>query len=125
VHIDTPIHFTVPPSLPLGSVAFDGDWTLRDEYAQSAGPDGLVVHYYADRLYIVLDPGSAEQTVTALLDGRPLADGEAGQDVRQGRLILDRVRLYQIVDLKGRPADHQLTLRFNAPGAQAYSITFG
>jgi hypothetical protein len=58
-----------------------------------------------------------------LLDGQPISDAQAGQDVHGGTATISNQRLYRLVDL-GRPGRHILTLRF-APGISGYAFTFG
>ena len=125
VQVGRPVAYTFPATLLPGSVAFDGRWTLGPEEARSDGPARLAVHFYADRLYVVLAPARAGQAATVLLDGRSVEASVAGADVRDGTVTLDRPRLYALVDLHGPPADHSVELRFGTPGVAAYSFTFG
>ena len=67
-------------------------------------------------------PGQA-RSARVLLDGRPLPDRLAGEDVHGGVLEVDAQRLYRLVDLP-RVERHRLTLRL-APGISGYAFTFG
>ena len=58
-----------------------------------------------------------------LLDGRPVAEREAGEDVSGGRLSVGAQRLYRLVSLP-RVEDRRLTVEL-PPGVSAYAFTFG
>jgi thioredoxin family protein len=58
-----------------------------------------------------------------LLDGRPVGDDEAGEDVRGSRVTVREERLYRLVSLP-RVEDRRLTLRVPA-GVTGYAFTFG
>jgi hypothetical protein len=58
-----------------------------------------------------------------LLDGRPISDDEAGDDVSGGGFDVSGQRLYRLVELP-RVEDRKLTLEL-APGVSGYAFTFG
>jgi cytochrome c biogenesis protein CcdA/thiol-disulfide isomerase/thioredoxin len=123
--VGTSVRYSPSRPIPLGGVAFDGAWTLYPEYARADGSASLFLHYVADRVYVVLIPAKAGQTLTVLLDNQPLPDAVAGADVHGGNLVLDQPRLYTVVDMHGVATEHQLTLQIATAGVQAYSFTFG
>jgi Thioredoxin like C-terminal domain len=57
------------------------------------------------------------------LDGRPIPDELAGSDVHRSSVLVDRQRLYRLVEL-ARAERHVLTLRLE-PGVSGYAFTFG
>ena len=61
--------------------------------------------------------------VRVLLDGRRLPDELAGTDVHGGTVLVDRQRLYRLVELP-QAERHLLTLE-PAPGVSGYAFTFG
>ena len=61
--------------------------------------------------------------MNVLLDGRPIRARAAGRDVQAGRVVVQRQRLYELIDLP-RTERHRLTLNF-APGVSGYAFTFG
>jgi hypothetical protein len=61
--------------------------------------------------------------VRVLLDGRPIADEAAGEDVSDSIARVGDQRLYRLVDLP-RAGDHTLTLELE-PGVNGYAFTFG
>ena len=63
------------------------------------------------------------QPVRVTLDGRPIPDSLAGEDVSDAEAVVSAQRLYRLVDLP-RAGRHVLTLRF-APGVAGYAFTFG
>jgi hypothetical protein len=58
-----------------------------------------------------------------LLDGHPIARGEAGADVHGGLVTVQGQRLYSLVSLHGAE-HHSLTVEV-PPGVSAYDFTFG
>jgi hypothetical protein len=58
-----------------------------------------------------------------LVDGRPMPDADAGDDVSAGRLTVSGQRLYRLVSFP-KVEDHTLTIEL-APGTTAYAFTFG
>ena len=58
-----------------------------------------------------------------LLDGKPIADADAGDDVQRRRRDDRHQRLYRLVDLP-KAGQHTLELRFD-PGIEGYAFTFG
>jgi Thioredoxin like C-terminal domain len=58
-----------------------------------------------------------------LVDGKPIADSDAGADVSGGRLSVSQQRLYRLVALP-KVEDRTLTIEL-APGTTAYAFTFG
>ena len=84
----------------------------------------LELDFGARRVYLVLGSrGRVPRTVHVLLDGRPIAARLAGSDVQAGRVIVERQRLYELVDLP-RAERHRLTLNLDE-GVSGYAFTFG
>ncbi|MGH2898853.1 MAG: cytochrome c biogenesis protein DipZ, partial [Solirubrobacteraceae bacterium] len=57
------------------------------------------------------------------LDGRPIAPGDAGEDVRDGVVTVRNQRLYRLVKLDAF-GEHVLKLRLDA-GVSGFAFTFG
>jgi hypothetical protein len=86
----------------------------------------LDLRFVADDVFLVLVPsGQGEEEVTVLLDGRPVAETAAGADVRAGKVQVNEARLYHLVDLRGSPGEHTLSLVFERGQADAFAFTFG
>jgi hypothetical protein len=58
------------------------------------------------------------------LDGRAIAPGAAGDDVRGGAVEVGASRLYSLARIPGPVRRHRLELRLE-PGVRAYAFTFG
>ena len=75
-------------------------------------------------VFLVLSSkGGRPRDLQVLLDGRPVADGEAGEDVRGGRVTVREERLYRLVSLPN-VEDRRITLRV-PDGVTGYAFTFG
>lgn len=118
--------FTLSPQLPPNSFSLGGQWTITNANAITGKDATLNYHFVADKVFITLQPGSSSnEQITIYLDGKPIDATQAGQDVKNGIVTLDRARLYSIVDLRGSDEEHIVTLAFHVSGIQAFTFTFG
>ncbi len=123
--VGKPQQFSAPSDLPGNSFAFEGGWTVDKEYAVAGQGSGLELRFYANNVYIVLTPGKGGEEADVLLDGKPLEESVAGADVHGGILTASEPKLYHLVDLRGSPGVHLLSLRFHRGGTRVYTFTFG
>ena len=69
--------------------------------------------------------GASRSRFRILLDGKP-PGADHGPDVdAQGTGMLVEQRLYQLVRQSGAIEDRHFEIEFLAPGAEAFSFTFG
>lgn len=123
--VGEPQRFSAPDKLPLHFFSFTGEWLVEREYAQPGPGAQLDLHFRADQVYLVLTPEEDGATVEVMLDGRPVAESVAGGDVQGGILQLDGSRLYHLVNQRGVPSAHILSLRFETGSTRAFAFTFG
>jgi len=116
--------YSLPKTLDSHHIAYEGRWALSDEEARPGAGSALEIQFTADKVYLVIGPTPQGGTVSLLLDGKPLAEG-AGVDVSGGKIMLDTHRLYNLVDLKGKPGPHRLRVEFPTAGTAVYAFTFG
>ena len=109
--------------LPVSAFALDGRWRVGAESATAAEDASIRLGFQARRVFLVLGPGAGPGEVEVLLDGRPVADSLAGEDVSDGAATVTSQRLYRLVELP-RAGRHQLELRLD-PGVSGYAFTFG
>jgi cytochrome c biogenesis protein CcdA/thiol-disulfide isomerase/thioredoxin len=102
--------------------ALRGRWRIALDSATGEG-GSLDLRFGARRVYLVLGSPGRQRRVRVLLDGRPIAAGAAGSDVREGVVEVKAQRLYNLVDLP-RVGDHLLQLEPEA-GVAGYAFTFG
>jgi cytochrome c biogenesis protein CcdA/thiol-disulfide isomerase/thioredoxin len=117
---------TYPPlgrELREDSFALEGEWTIDGESATAGRGAAIVGSVGTRRVFLVMDGHGRSRDVRVLLDGKPLPDRFAGEDVRGGRVRVREQRLYRLVDLPevGR---HELRLEL-APGVSGFAFTFG
>jgi thiol-disulfide isomerase/thioredoxin len=113
-----------PARLSANHFAYSGTWRIAGQPAQAVSNAGIDVNFQAKNVYLVLgSPGERPRAARVLLDGHPIAAGQAGADVRAGTVTVRRQRLYTLVSLP-REERHRLGLRF-APGVRGYAFTFG
>ncbi|HEY9167731.1 MAG TPA: cytochrome c biogenesis protein DipZ [Candidatus Kryptonia bacterium] len=119
--------FVLSDRLKQDSFTLGGEWEIRSEDAVAGKNAELNYHFYADKVYLVLRPGSAGSAakVRVLMDGNPVDVTNAGADVHDGTVTVNADRLYNLVDLKGKSGGHILLLKFETPGIEAFAFTFG
>ncbi len=113
----------LPGRLPADRLAFGGHWTVAGESATADPGAGLKLNFGARRVFLVLGSPDRARTMRVLLDGRPVPDRLAGEDVHGGIATITRQRLYRLIDLP-RSGRHTLTLE-PAAGIAGYAFTFG
>ena len=120
--------YTVPPRLSLNEWALDGPWTVGEESATSSGaPSGIVFHFQARDLHLVLGPGPAGKPVRfrVTLDGMP-PGANHGTDVdADGNGVVSEERLYQLIRQSDEVRDRTFAIEFLDPGVVGYAFTFG
>jgi hypothetical protein len=103
--------------------AYSGSWRIRPDGAEALAGARIEAEFGAEKVFLVLGAPAAALEVEVLLDGAPISDRLAGEDVRGGVVNVTTQRLYRLVDLPSA-GRHRLELRFE-PGVSAYAFTFG
>lgn len=109
---------------PNSYLQLSDDWKTMPEYAESKAGSTIDLQFHANKVFLVITSesyGSFEVN----LDGKVVPVTLSGKDVKNGVVELDTARLYELIDLKGDSAQHQLRLRFKSPGIRAFAFTFG
>jgi cytochrome c biogenesis protein CcdA/thiol-disulfide isomerase/thioredoxin len=101
--------YSIPASVPPGSVAYGGRWTVEEERIVAGTGARLRIVFHAHKVFLVL---GGEGLVHVSVDGRPVRDVRVTED-----------RLYELADVPGE-AENTLDLSFT-PGTEAYAFTFG
>jgi cytochrome c biogenesis protein CcdA/thiol-disulfide isomerase/thioredoxin len=118
--------YGTPPAtadLDLNQFAYGGVWHASPDAAVANGNSSIELSFQARRVFLVLGSPGAERDVQVLLDGKPISNGDAGDDVKDGVATISRQRLYRLVDLP-KAGRHSLELRFD-DGIEGYAFTFG
>jgi cytochrome c biogenesis protein CcdA/thiol-disulfide isomerase/thioredoxin len=117
--------FTPAETIPADNFALEGWWDEEPQYAQPDSGSALNLNFTANRAYLVITPKQAGDKIKVLLDGKVIDNGQAGADVKDGIITLDKDRLYDLVNLQGNPGKHLLRLEFLSDGIEVYAFTFG
>lgn len=119
-------NFPEQKTITLNHFGFSGNWNIADEYATSDKMAELNYNFTAGKVFLVMSPGSnLNASVQVLLDGAIIPQPISGKDVDNGVIDVNSDRLYNLVDLQGKTANHQLKLIFSTAGTRAYVFTFG
>jgi thiol-disulfide isomerase/thioredoxin len=126
--LDEPRAFDVPDELERNHWALAGDWTIGRRASVLNGADGRIVfRFHARDVHLVMGPPARGTSVPfrVLVDGDPPGAAH-GLDVdEEGRGTLEQQRLHQLIRQPGSITDRTFEISFTAPGAEAYSFTFG
>jgi cytochrome c biogenesis protein CcdA/thiol-disulfide isomerase/thioredoxin len=119
--------FTLAENLRRDSFSLGGHWSIMKEYADAGNNAALSYRFFADKVFLVLRPGSAGPMakVKVLLDGKPVDGSNGGTDATDGEITVNSSKLYNLIDLRGKAGSHVLQLQFETPGIEAYAFTFG
>jgi len=112
-----------PTALPPDGFAFRGRWDISREDATAEPGAALDARFEASKVFLVLGSPDGPREMRVLLDGQPIPDEVAGEDVSGGVATIDEQRLYRLVELP-KAERHTLTIE-PEPGISGYAFTFG
>jgi thiol-disulfide isomerase/thioredoxin len=124
---DAPHRYDPPRRLRSNHWSLTGQWTIGQESVVLAEPLGSIsFRFHARDAHMVLANDSSDPIpFRVTVDGEPPGPSH-GLDVDEaGDGVLDEARMYQLIRQRGRIRERTLAITFTAPGAAAYSFTFG
>jgi cytochrome c biogenesis protein CcdA/thiol-disulfide isomerase/thioredoxin len=120
--------YKAPSKLALNQWALSGAWRVGGQDAVLTQPDGGITYRFRARdLHLVLGPATDGKPIKfhVLIDGHAPGPDHGVDTDADGNGVITGQQLYQLVRLSGDVTDHTFEIRFRAPGATAYSFTFG
>jgi len=119
-------YFVLAGDPHLNAFNLGGNWDIQSGNAVTGESAVLNYNFYADKVYLVLRPGTNKNpTVKVFIDNKPADSTNAGADVVNGVVTIDSDRLYNLIDLKGHPGAHLLRFEFQNSGTEVFAFTFG
>lgn len=119
-------NFSLTENIPINNFSFGGTWKINDDNAISVDNSVIEYNFSANYVYLVMSPSlTGTSRVRVILDGKLIPASVSGSDVSNGIVVLDRDRLYNLVNLRGKSGQHILRLEFENPGIKAFAFTFG
>jgi len=116
--------FSLSKNIPINSFSFGGEWMVDDEYSKAGENAVLEYNFFASKVFLVMKPTSLEaREVKVFLNGKLVDVLSKGEDVENGIIIVDKDRLYNLIELKNT-GKHLLRLEFT-PGIEVFAFTFG
>jgi cytochrome c biogenesis protein CcdA/thiol-disulfide isomerase/thioredoxin len=109
----------------INQFSLNGIWNINTQSAAAVSSGASITGtFQAQHVYLVMtSAGNVPRTGRVLLDGKPIAAGQAGSDVHGGLVTVRGQRLYSLVSA---PDDETATLTVKLPpGVSAYDFTFG
>lgn len=113
--------YSLPKRLLPNGVAYAGEWAVMNEYANPKQGAILELNFEAKEVFLVMRPKAGAGEVNVLVDAQAQYFGE---DVKEGKVIIDADRLYKLVNLS-EPGRHLLRLQFLDDNVEVYTFTFG
>jgi len=117
--------FTSAQDIPQDHFTYEGAWDISEGSATATKGSMLEIRFRADKVFLVISPFAKGDHVKLFIDNKTVDDSIAGTDVKNGQLIIDEERLYNLIDLKGKVESHVLRLEFEDEGISVYAFTFG
>ncbi|HQU09138.1 MAG TPA: hypothetical protein PLV25_04165 [Opitutales bacterium] len=122
---NTAKQYRFPGFLPDDAWGLRGQWLVESQkiVAQEAGAT-LQLNFTAKKVFLVLGTATGKPIhATVTLNGAALTHN-AGKDAPNGKLLIDRNRLYELID---QSSVHNALVEIQAdePGLEAYAFTFG
>lgn len=116
--------FTGTGAVPKNKYALGGEWKRMPEYSELVSDTGTVTyHFFAQKVHFVAEAAlGAEADI--LVDGIPVTNDVAGDDVSNGKVNINNARLYTLVSFPNGPEEHTLEIKVRTKGLKAYTFTF-
>jgi thiol-disulfide isomerase/thioredoxin len=113
--------YTTPTMLPNNNFAFEGNWTVMEEYANPQKGASLYLNFEAKEVFLVMRTSGNSSKVKVYIDDKMQYFGE---DNKNGIVTVDSDKLYKLINLPS-PGMHTLRLEFEDSNAELYAFTFG
>ena len=105
---------TYQPTKPLDDdqVGLTGTWTVAPDCVRSETDNSeIALNFVGNHVYIVMQ-SDKPQLLTVLLDGKPVPKKYRSHDMdAEGKILVHKPRMYEILDLKKDYGRHTLTLQ--------------
>lgn len=118
---DKPARYSSPDKLSANLFGFEGEWTIRQEYASPSKGSQLYLNFDSKEVFLVARPTDNVGTIKVYLDGQMQAFGADNND---GLVTIDSDRLYRLIELDD-PDRHELRIEFEDDNVEVYAFTFG
>jgi thiol-disulfide isomerase/thioredoxin len=114
-------NFTAPDSPEKNKLYLNGEWNIREEYAESTGSGEILLRYEAKRANMVLEGDNA--TISVYQDGEKVSEAE-GRDIEDGETKVGDEQLYNLIE-NPEYGEHRLRIKVEEGTLRAYTFTFG
>lgn len=122
---DQPVIYQIADKISSDHWSIGGSWQMGEQILKATGADSILrFRFNAKEVYLVM--GSDQpQTVDVYLDGQPIGDDQAGQDVVASKVpTVSDYRLYRLVKSEKNIKSGLLELRV-PEGVELNAFTFG
>ncbi len=113
--------YTAPSNLGNNQVAYEGKWSVMEEYANPQKGAKLLLNFESKEVFLVMRSAKQNSTVKVYLDNKLQY---FGKDNKNGIVIINSDRLYKLINLP-EPGQHMLKLEFEDSNAEIFAFTFG
>lgn len=117
--------FAYDEPIPVNAFGYQGQWRLTPEAGVASSDSQLKLRFIGQKVYLVITPSTAADTIQVLIDGEMPNVEQAGEDVIDGVVTVTEPRLYELLNIQGPRGEHTLELQFDTPGTEVFAFTFG
>lgn len=119
--------YTFPSELSLNQWGLSGSWKIEKEKITNQNSHAKIrFQFEARKLNLVM--GAAEKNpieATIKIDGKVIETNLSGKDVKNGKVLIQDSRLYELIDLKEVRGVHLFEIEFLNSNIFAFAFTFG
>lgn len=121
---DKKMTYSKPKFFTNNTFVFEGDWIIGKEYAMPSRGSKLYLSFEASQAFLVMRNKKGETSRAKVFLNGKAVDKFAGVDVKDGIVIVDKDRLYNLIKLPSA-GRHELQLEFLDDGVELFAFTFG
>ncbi len=116
--------FEEPEGIKTHIQYFEGEWDIKQEYAENVGVGKIIFRYQGGKVFMVASSVEGV-SMKVLVDGEEVG-ARAGSDVDEnGEVYIQNEQLYRLIEDPDGWGEHTLELIPQGPGLQAFTFTFG
>jgi thiol-disulfide isomerase/thioredoxin len=122
---DKIVQYTPELKSPLkNTFDFNGKVLISEEYANPTANTSLRLRYDSREVFLVMKAKTGVSQVRILLDGKAVPIEYAGEDLKDGQVVISSDRLYKLIK-SPRQEEHTLTIEFLDDQTELFAFTFG
>lgn len=112
--------------IELNEWMYDGKWrTEGDRIVIAEGTGKIYFRFNAVKVNLVMAPTAGGVQAVVKIDGQIVTPPQSGADVKNGTVMVNEPRMYELINLGTQGSEHVIEIEFLNPGIAVYAFTFG